>query len=758
MTTYSYDALSNLKGVNQSGQIRSYLYDGLGRMLTETNPETSQSGTGGTSSYTYDSVSDGKCAVSSAGDKVERIDPAGNYSCYQWDGLHRLTEVSYPSGPNTSNMPSKYFFYDLATPWGISVNNPLGRLTLAYTYGSGITYNGEVFSYDARGEVTDFYESTQHSGWYRVQQAYFPNGVLMSAQGFNGTGTSVPFSDLFSYSVDGKGRPYGMVDSGTTVWGSTTYNAADQPLTVNAGGTEVFTYDPNSGRMTTWTSTPTNNGQQAGTLTWNLNGTLQKLQIADTTGSGSGQTCGYTYDDLARLASVNCTASIWQQNFAYDMFGNITKTVPPGATGYSFNPTSYSGNHANILSYDLMGNVTQDNLSNQYSYDAEGRPVTAAGVQINFDAFGRAVEENSGGTYTQIVYSPTGGKFAFMNGSSLKWHINPMVAGMARVQNADGSSFLQHADELGSSWLGVHGYDGSIAYDRAYAPFGETYGESSSANRNFTGQTQDTVSGIYDFLFRQYSPSQGRWQVPDPAGMAAVDMTNPQTWNRYAYVANNPLSFIDPLGLIDCLVNPDGSPMNGGCGGDYGAMGTWGDSSFPQWVDPTNTETAITDPNNPTMQTFTISHTLGYWQVSIGSQGGVWFSPGGRYGGNSIIVNPNPRPPQSPNPPDSQYRCEQGQILGGLAAGAAEAVGGASSDVKQLIFNVAQNPGVKAMAGSVVAQVLVSYFAVEAGTAAGIAGATSDVAIPLVAGGYAVWRGYQGVKAYQAYAEQHPCQ
>ncbi len=39
---------------------------------------------------------------------------------------------------------------------------------------------------------------------------------------------------------------------------------------------------------------------------------------------------------------------------------------------------------------------------------------------------------------------------------------------------------------------------------------------------------------------------------PDPAGLAAVDPTNPQSWNLYAYVKNNPLNLVDPLGLGDC--------------------------------------------------------------------------------------------------------------------------------------------------------------------------------------------------------------
>ncbi len=98
-----------------------------------------------------------------------------------------------------------------------------------------------------------------------------------------------------------------------------------------------------------------------------------------------------------------------------------------------------------------------------------------------------------------------------------------------------------------------------MTYDRAYAPFGEPYAETATTNRDFTGQTQDTTPGLYDFLFRQLSTAQGRWLVPDPAGLAAVDLTNPQTWNRYAYATNSPLSNIDILGLDTCWRDSQGN-------------------------------------------------------------------------------------------------------------------------------------------------------------------------------------------------------
>ncbi len=88
--------------------------------------------------------------------------------------------------------------------------------------------------------------------------------------------------------------------------------------------------------------------------------------------------------------------------------------------------------------------------------------------------------------------------------------------------------------------------------DLAYAPFGETYSETGTPDRSFTGQNQDTApgstAGLYDFTSREFA-QYGRWISPDPAGNAAADPASPQTWNRYGYVINAPLNTTDPSGM-----------------------------------------------------------------------------------------------------------------------------------------------------------------------------------------------------------------
>jgi len=173
------------------------------------------------------------------------------------------------------------------------------------------------------------------------------------------------------------------------------------------------------------------------------------------------------------------------------------------------------------------------------------------GTCLTNDAFERPVEKNVGGTYTEILYSPLG-KMALMNARTATTIYVPMPGGATYTIAA--TNDFWHKDWQGSVRLASTRTNRTIDYDRAFAAFGESYNNvGSTTGFNFTGDTQDLVVGTYDTANRELNRTQGRWISPDPAGLTAVDSSNPQTWNRYAYVANNPLAATDPSGLKLCL-------------------------------------------------------------------------------------------------------------------------------------------------------------------------------------------------------------
>src|SRR5439155_8388084 len=114
LTSYQYGTLSMT--VTQGGlNARSYNYDMLGRLTSQSNPES------GTMSYTYD--------TNSAGDLYQRAAPKPNQTgsatvtaTYSYDALHRLTSKSYNDGTL-----STIYRYDETAPWGSTVQNPKGR-------------------------------------------------------------------------------------------------------------------------------------------------------------------------------------------------------------------------------------------------------------------------------------------------------------------------------------------------------------------------------------------------------------------------------------------------------------------------------------------------------------------------------------------------------------------------------------------------------------------------------------------------------
>jgi RHS repeat-associated protein len=261
----------------------------------------------------------------------------------------------------------------------------------------------------------------------------------------------------------------------------------------------------------------------------------------------------------------------------YDAFGNISKTGNPGGSflpTYSPATNQFTLTGANVA-YDANGNLLTDNLYS-YTWDPNfGNPSSVTNQMggndsvygLVYDALGRMVEQDdsfrecaihicitSTPSQGQIVYGPDGQKLALASAQNLAKAFIQLPGGGAAIYDSSGLDYYRHADWQGSSRL--TSTQGRAIYSiSAYAPFGEQYAVTDTSDPSFTGQNSDTVSGLYDFLYRENSSSQGRWISPDPSGLSAADPNNPQSWNRYAYVANNPLSNIDRMGLDDSSID-----------------------------------------------------------------------------------------------------------------------------------------------------------------------------------------------------------
>ena len=127
------------------------------------------------------------------------------------------------------------------------------------------------------------------------------------------------------------------------------------------------------------------------------------------------------------------------------------------------------------------------------------------------------------------------------------------------VRVDDGSPVLSwlHTDHLGSTSVATNSSGYEITGSRAkYMPFGEERQVSTADlnDRGFTGHIEDDYIKLVYMNARWYAPGLGRFLsadtiVPEPG--------NSQAWNRFAYVNNNPVNFLDPTGHCAGSYNTD---------------------------------------------------------------------------------------------------------------------------------------------------------------------------------------------------------
>ena len=118
------------------------------------------------------------------------------------------------------------------------------------------------------------------------------------------------------------------------------------------------------------------------------------------------------------------------------------------------------------------------------------------------------------------------------------------------------------SDQLGTPRM-IFDQSGSLANmsRHDYLPFGEElgagvggrtqaqgYSASDGVRQHFSQKERDNETGLAYSINRYYSSTQGRFTSVDPLGASAI-VSDPQSFNRYTYVLNNPLKYVDPNGL-----------------------------------------------------------------------------------------------------------------------------------------------------------------------------------------------------------------
>ncbi len=552
-TQFGYDDLGRLTSVTlPGGEVYQYGYDALGLMTTLTDPNshntqmvydalgrmtTRTNAAGETESYTYDRV----------GNPLTMV--VGIWTTtWAYDALNRMTGVVAPGGLSTT------YTYDAA-----------GQRTAMQDQTGSTTY-----TYDDLGRLTSITTPDLRTARLTYDQA----GNLSSVTDYGGA--------ISTRTYDRRNRLVVLTaaDQSRTTY---TYDDGDLPLTTTYpnGVTATLGYD-GAGRLTSWVNRRADSTTISG-YTYTYDALGRKTSVLDSVGLTS-----YAYDSNDRLQQVTDPDGKIT-SYTFDGAGNrLTQVVTPNGvlaqtTGYTYDPadrlTQVTAPDGSIKThtYDDRGNLTDDG-TNTYAYDGLNRLVSVSqgGVQIasySYNGDDLRTSKTAGGQTTRYHWIGQD-LWNESDGTSIT---ASNLYGLDLVSRDVGGQTGYYLFNGHQDVTGIVDGAASILADYRYDAYGSLTQQNGTFDNPFryTGEMQDSETGLVYLRARYYNPAVGRFLTQDTFPGYLDD---PRTLNRYVYTASNPVNYVDPSGhfletlwdaasfgmsAYDCADNPG----LGSCGG-----------------------------------------------------------------------------------------------------------------------------------------------------------------------------------------------
>lgn len=465
--------------------------------------------------------------------------PAAGTAAYQRDALGRLSRITDLNG-------SQWHFG--RTPMGRAAfsADPLNR-TNRFTYDSRGRLVRTVF-----GDGASVTNSLDPSG--NVTRQQFSDGTDLQ-YGYDALNRLVTANEL-ALAYDAEGRVTNTASSGVNFGAAYDADGRLTNVTYHAGAFSVrYAYDSRDRLVSV------NDSLTGTTLNFGYDDAGRLISVTRPNGVNGA----YTYDPAGRLTRLQ-EGSVVDLQYTLDPAGQVTNldyTLP-------LDPTNGLSQSLSNWTYDAAHQISNAG----YSYDPRGRQTVAPGRTFQYDAASRLRQINGvvfgynglndivrraeGGVTNRYFFNLALGMKPIVaeknenTGQVLRYYVwSPGGRLLYLIDAANGNAVRHfHFDRVGTT-LALTDAAGVVTDSYAYTPYGELLARTGTSAQPFLyvgrfGVRSEPGSKLYHMRARYYDPLSARFLTHDPIWPV---LSEPVSLDPYQYAADNPLSFIDPLGL-----------------------------------------------------------------------------------------------------------------------------------------------------------------------------------------------------------------